>query len=154
MKRWLLLFLWFAPRALLAQTDTMFVEMANGSMHVYSVSAINKITFNQTPTSVKEVEQMENIVRSFTLKQNYPNPFNPTTTIEYVIPKVGEVEVTIYDIQGRQVRELEKSVRGAGNYRIIWDSRDNVGRQVASGAYFYRVQYNGSQLVNKLLLLK
>ncbi|MBW7887776.1 MAG: T9SS type A sorting domain-containing protein [Bacteroidetes bacterium] len=154
MNKTFLFFFWVIPKLLIAQTDTMFVEMANGSTQAYAVTAINQITFSQTPTSVKELEQMHNILRSFTLRQNYPNPFNPTTTIEYEIPHAGNVDVSIFDIQGRKVRELEKTAHNAGSYKVVWDSRNDVGRIVASGTYFYRVQFNGSQLVNKLLLLK
>ena len=153
MKKILLFFFWVIPKLLFAQQDTMFVELASGTVKLYPVSLINQITFDKL-TDVKDIEKMENILHSFTLRQNYPNPFNPTTTIEYEIPKSGNVDVAIFDIQGRLIRELEKNVRDAGSYKIVWDSRDNFGRQVSSGIYFYRVQFNGSQLVNKLLLLK
>ena len=155
MKPWLLLFLWQIPRLLFSQTDTMFVELLTGSIKAYPVSVINQLTFSKEgPSSVEDLEKMSSIFTSFALKQNYPNPFNPTTTIEYEIPKAGDVEVTIFDIQGRKVRELEKSTRNTGSYRVVWDSRNDAGRIVASGTYFYRIQFNGSQLVNKLLLLK
>lgn len=156
MKPWLLLFLWQIPRLLFGQTDTMFVELVSGGTKAYSIVTINQITFQHGDTilSVDDLEKMNSIFSSFTLKQNYPNPFNPTTTIEYEIPKQGNVDVAIFDIQGRKVRELEKSVRDVGSFQVIWDSRNDAGRTVASGTYFYRVQFNGSQLVNKLLLLK
>lgn len=154
MNKTLLFFFWVIPKLLLAQSDTMFVELSDGSIKAYSVNAINELTFSKEILSVDDLSKMNSILASFTLKQNYPNPFNPTTTIEYAIPQAGEVEVAIFDIQGRKVRELEKTVHNAGSYRIVWDSHDNNGRQVASGTYFYRVQFNGSQLVNKLLLLK
>lgn len=153
MKRYFLFFFWVIPKLLLAQTDSMIVELANGTLKTYSVDAINQLTFSKEPTAV-EIEKLNAIVRAFALKQNYPNPFNPTTTIEYEIPQAGNVEVAIYDVNGRKVRELEKSMHNAGSYRVVWDSRDNAGRTVASGTYFYRVQYNDSQLVNKLVLLK
>ncbi len=155
MKPWLLLFLWQIPRLLSAQTDTMFVELASGTIKAYSTDAINQLTFSKEgPTSVEDLEKMSSIFTSFTLKQNYPNPFNPSTTIEYEIPTQGEVEVAIFDIQGKKVREVERTVHNSGSYRVVWDSKDEGGTSVASGTYFYRVQYNGTQLVNKLLLLK
>ena len=154
MERWFLLFLPIVPSLLLAQTDSMFVELQNGSIQAYAVNTINQITFNQTATGIKEQEQMQNILRSFTLRQNYPNPFNPSTTIEYQLPQRGDVEVTIFDIQGRKIRELERTTRNAGSYAVVWDSRDDAGRSVATGVYFYRVQFNGSSLVKKLLLIK
>ena len=154
MNKTLLFFFWVIPKMLLSQTDTMFVELADGTVKSYSLTAINELIFSKEVLSVDELNTMNSIITSFTLKQNYPNPFNPATTIEYEIPKSGEVEVAIFDIQGQKVRELEKNTHDAGSYRIIWDSRNDAGRSVASGTYFYRVQFNGSQLVNKLVLLK
>jgi hypothetical protein len=151
----ILLFLFFlSPPLIIAQTDTMIVELANGELKMYPVTTINQLTFSKEIIGDVDLEKMNAIFSSFTLKQNYPNPFNPTTTIEYQIPKSGDVEVAIFDIQGRKIRELEKTVHDAGNFHVIWDSRNDAGRSVASGTYFYRVQFNGSQLVNKLLLLK
>ncbi len=155
MKFVLLFLVWTIPKLLIAQTDSMLVELQNGSVKSYAVSTINQLTFGGgTITDVKDLETIGNILSSFTLKQNYPNPFNPTTMIEYEIPHSGDVEIAIFDMQGRRVRELENSSREAGSYRTVWDSRDDIGRNVSSGTYFCRIVHNGSQLVSKLLLLK
>jgi len=137
-----------------SQTDSMFVEMQNGSIRGYPISLINQITFSGIPTSVKEQELMQNVLSSFTLYQNYPNPFNPSTTIQYNVPKPGVVEINIFDIQGRLIRSMSKSFQQAGVHSIVWDSRTNSGGAVASGTYFCQVLFNGSSLVKKLLLLK
>lgn len=155
MNKTLLFFFWVIPKLLFAQADTMFVELADGTLQAYAVTEIQELTFKENgPTSVKELEKINDVLRSFTLRQNYPNPFNPTTTIEYEIPRAGDVEVAIFDIQGRKVREWEKTVHDGGRHRVVWDSRDKMGRIVSSGTYFYLVKFNGSQLVNKLVLLK
>ena len=154
MKKTCLFLFWVIPKILFGQTDTMFVELSDGSIHSYSVADINELTFSKEVLSVDELNKLNSIITAFTLKQNYPNPFNPTTTIEYEIPKLGEGVVSIFDIQGRKVRELERTIHDAGNYKIMWDSHNDAGSAVSSGTYFYRVQFNGSQLVNKLLLLK
>jgi hypothetical protein len=138
----------------LAQTDSMFVEMTNGSIRGYPISSIKLITFSGLPTSVKEQEIFQNVLASFVLYQNYPNPFNPSTTIQYNIPKSGEVEVKIFDVQGRLIRSLGKTYRQAGIHSFIWDSRVNSGVIAASGTYFCHVLFNGSSLVKKLLLIK
>lgn len=154
MKWSLLFFFWVIPKLLAAQTDTMIVELMDGNKKAYSILAIKDLTFNSVIASTEDLERMSTILQSFTLKQNYPNPFNPTTTIEYEIPHTGDVEVSIFDVQGKKVKELEKRMKESGSYKAVWDSRDNAGQSVSSGTYFYRVQFNGSQLVNKLLLLK
>src|SRR5208283_5584133 len=84
----------------LGQTDSMFVEKIDGTIRGYPISLIGQITFG-TPTNVRDRELIQNVLRSFVLYQNYPNPFNPSTTIQYDVPKAGNVEARIFDIQGR-----------------------------------------------------
>ena len=91
---------------------------------------------------------------SFRIKQNYPNPFNPSTTIEYQIAKQGNVEVSIYDINGRLVKTVQNGTQYSGSYSVVWDSKDENNRTVSSGTYFYQVKSEGVQLVKKMLLVK
>lgn len=138
-----------------AQTDSMFVEMMDGSIRSYPITIINVITFSQEePVSVREEQMMQNVLASFAVYQNYPNPFNPSTTIQYSIPATGDVKTDIYDVQGRVVRSLENSVQQAGNHSIVWDSRNNYGNTVSSGTYFCQILFNNNSLVKKLLLIK
>jgi flagellar hook assembly protein FlgD len=132
----------------------MFVEKMDGSIRGYPISLISQITFLGVPTSVKDQELVQNVLSSFVLYQNYPNPFNPSTTIQYSVPKTGEVEANIFDIQGRLIRLLSKSYQQAGTHSLVWDSRSNAGNVVASGNYFCQVLFNGSALVKKLVLIK
>ena len=148
------LFLLSCSSLCLGQTDSMLVQKMDGTIRGYPISLINKITFSGVPTSVKEEELMQNVLSSFALYQNYPNPFNPSTTIQYNVPKAGEVEARIFDIQGRLVRSLSKSYQQVGTHSLVWDSRGNSGTIVASGTYFCQVLFNGSALIKKLVLIK
>ncbi|MGA9365498.1 MAG: FlgD immunoglobulin-like domain containing protein [Bacteroidota bacterium] len=138
----------------LAQTDSMFVEKMDGTIRGYPISLISYISFSGTPTSVREQQLVQNVLTSFALYQNYPNPFNPSTTIQYSVPSAGEVEVNIFDIQGRLVNTLFKSYQQAGTHSLVWDSRGSGGTVVASGTYFCQVLFNGSSLLKKLVLVK
>ncbi|MCX6133710.1 MAG: T9SS type A sorting domain-containing protein [Ignavibacteriales bacterium] len=150
-----IVFLFFAVSSIcFAQTDSVFVEKADGTIIGYAVSAIREITFSGLPTSIREQELLQNVLSSFTLHQNYPNPFNPTTTIQYDIPHTGEVTIAIYDIQGRLIRSLANLTEQAGTHSVVWDARNDGGVNVSSGNYFCRVDFNHSFLVQKLLLLK
>ncbi|MDP2887139.1 MAG: FlgD immunoglobulin-like domain containing protein [Ignavibacteria bacterium] len=150
-----IVFLLFAVSSLcFAQTDSVFVEKADGTTIRYAVSAIREITFSGLITSVREQELVQNVLSSFVLRQNYPNPFNPSTTIQYDIPHTGEITISIYDIQGRLVRSLASLTQQAGTHSAVWDGRNDSGLSVSSGNYFCRVDFNHSFLVKKLLLLK
>ena len=98
----------------IAQNDSMFVKMTDGTIRGYPITTISQIEFSGMITSVKEQKLIQNILSSFTLYQNYPNPFNPSTTIQYSVPKAGDVEAKIFDVQGRLVRSLSKSYQQAG----------------------------------------
>jgi hypothetical protein len=69
---------------------------------------------------------------------SYPNPFNPSTTISYQLAKDAAVRLEIYDIMGRKVRSLVDENRSAGYHRVVWNGRDETGKEVASGVYVYR----------------
>lgn len=91
---------------------------------------------------------------SYDLFQNYPNPFNPTTTIVYSIPQTSRVSLEIYDILGRRIARLVNSVQQPGEYRIVWNGKNDFGQYVASGIYFYRLNSGNFVNVKKMVLLK
>jgi hypothetical protein len=115
---------------------------------------------------------------SFTLFQNYPNPFNPVTKIHYVVGGrqtkaadgglvLSEVEgrptadgpftpVTfkIYNILGQKVRTLVDEPKRAGSHQAIWDGKDDQGKDVASGIYFYRLTAGDHQETKKMTLIR
>jgi len=90
----------------------------------------------------------------FALNQNFPNPFNPETTISYDLADGGRVELSIFNVMGQQVKQLVSEEQPAGRYSVVWDGRDAIGRNVASGVYFYRLNATQFNAVRKLMLLK
>ena len=94
-----------------------------------------------------------------TLLANYPNPFNPETWIPYQLAKPADVTLTIYDINGRVVRDLDLGHQRAGMYQsraraAHWDGRNAVGEPVASGVYFYTLTAGDFTATRKLLIRK
>ena len=88
------------------------------------------------------------------LFQNYPNPFNPTTTIQYSVAEAGRVELTIYNVSGQRICTLIDDDILAGKYSEVWDGRNDRGRSVASGIYFYRLRAGSYSAVKKMMLLR
>jgi hypothetical protein len=86
---------------------------------------------------------------SYLLSQNYPNPFNPSTTISYSIPVEGFVRLKLYDILGREVQTLVQEVQNAGNYKL-----ELLGKDLASGIYFYRMQAGSFVETKKMLVVR
>lgn len=88
------------------------------------------------------------------LHPNVPNPFNPSTQIAYRIPEAGHVTLAVYNTLGQQIRVLVRDDLAAGIYRVKWDGTDMLGREVASGVYFYRLIHSSGVITRRLLLVK
>ncbi|MBL7014673.1 MAG: T9SS type A sorting domain-containing protein [Candidatus Marinimicrobia bacterium] len=91
----------------------------------------------------------EYVVSSFQLHQNYPNPFNPLTTIQYNIPKSGNVRLSIFDLRGNEIKELTNEFQRAGLKEILFDASG-----LSSGVYFYRIETTENTLTRKMIFLK
>jgi hypothetical protein len=88
------------------------------------------------------------------LFQNYPNPFNSSSIITYEIERGENVTLKIYDILGREVRELINTSQKPDYYKVIWDGRNNSGKEVSSGIYFYQLRAGNYKEARKLVLIK
>lgn len=91
---------------------------------------------------------------AYRLHPNVPNPFNPRTTIAYDLPAASDVKLSIYDVSGALVRELERGPRPAGRFTTMWEGKDSAGREVASGVYFMRLEAGSFGESRKLVLAK
>lgn len=86
---------------------------------------------------------------SYALYQNYPNPFNPATVINYQLPEDAFVKLTVYDILGNEVAELENSKQSAGNYSVKFEPEN-----LSSGIYFYKLETGEFTDIKPMMLLK
>ncbi|MEE4310284.1 MAG: CARDB domain-containing protein [candidate division KSB1 bacterium] len=89
-----------------------------------------------------------------TLFQNYPNPFNAETRITYQLKESAHVSLTIYALDGKRVRRLYNGAARAGSHHHVWDSRDDAGRPVSSGIYYYQLSTNNFKETKRLVLIK
>lgn len=139
--------------------DTQFVAtgLTNGTPYYFWVRAVDRMCTARisnystpvqiTPTSV--IANNNEIPKVFALHQNYPNPFNPVTYIGFDIPKATFVQITIYDITGREVDVLVNQFMAAGFYKSDWDATN-----VASGIYIYKIEAGSFTDRKKLVVLK
>ncbi len=90
-----------------------------------------------------------------TLSQNMPNPFNPITSIQFNVPSnAGRVELHVYNVSGRLVRTLVNDELAAGPHSVVWNGRDDDGRNLASGIYFAKLTAGDETAERKMALLK
>ena len=93
------------------------------------------------------------------LQPNYPNPFNPETWIPYHLANDSDVQISIYDINGALVRQLDLGYQQAGYYTnrsraAYWDGRNEFGQRVATGIYFYHLSAGDYSQTRKMIILK
>jgi hypothetical protein len=91
-------------------------------------------------------------VTATALNGNYPNPFNPETTLSFSVKEAGAVRIEIYNLKGQLVRTLVNQELATGNYSAVFDGRDNAGKPVSSGVYYYRMTAPGYTSTRKMVL--
>ena len=89
------------------------------------------------------------ITTNFKITSVYPNPFNPSTTIEYEVDKSGSINLSVYNLLGELVAQLENRYAAPGKYQMVWDAYSGQ-----SGIYFVVLRYGNSVSVKKIILLK
>ncbi|MCP4293443.1 MAG: hypothetical protein GY780_16575 [bacterium] len=94
---------------------------------------------------------------AFQVDAPYPNPFNPSTSIRLHVPVIdgsSNLELVVYDLQGRKVRTLHNGPISSGWHTLVWDGRDNGGRTQSSGMYFMRARSGAVASIHKMTLVK
>jgi C1A family cysteine protease len=126
-------------------------QIIPGNTYTYILADISyaneetKYTNNAVTITVSE----NDIPLEFALEANYPNPFNPTTAIGYELAAVGDVELSIFDMNGRKVATLVNGSKPAGYHSVNWDASN-----VSSGIYFYRLQAGDFIETKKMVFIK
>ncbi len=126
-----------------------FVEVTDGE---FTVSSSDTFEFQMITVDINENEQQ--IPKTFVLKQNFPNPFNPTTKINFDLPISSNVKLEIFNLLGQKVRTLVDEKVNAGFISVVWDGRNDFGKQVSSGIYIYKIQADNFTQSKKMVFLK
>lgn len=122
----------------------------NGVMTIHTNLRNIEVNLSGTGIMKDEVDDSsDNLPLKFAITSIKPNPFNSTTTIEYNLPKSGEVRFSIHDIQGRKIRMLQDGIQKAGYRSVIWNASIQP-----SGIYFCRLESKGKVATTKLTLMK
>jgi hypothetical protein len=108
---------------------------------------IDDITLSPVVTAV--AEDFSGIPVEYSLKQNFPNPFNPSTKIQYALKEAGFVTVKVYDVLGKEIRNVVNTRQEAGWHAVEFD-----GSKLPSGVYIYQLQVNNYVETKKMLLIK
>ena len=118
-----------------------------------NICYFDNISFSPS-NSVGVDNRSETLPQGFALEQNFPNPFNPFTTLRYDLPEDSFVNITIYDMMGRQVKTLINGLQKPGYKTVQWDTTNDKNRPVSAGLYLYTIQAGEFRQVRKMVLLK
>ncbi|MEW6617293.1 MAG: T9SS type A sorting domain-containing protein [Patescibacteria group bacterium] len=99
--------------------------------------------------STTGVDDQNKIPTQFALMQNYPNPFNPVTSIKYEVSSIEHVNITVYDILGREIVPLVNEQKTPGRYEARFD-----GSKLTSGMYVYTIRAGNFSATKKMILMK
>jgi hypothetical protein len=116
------------------------IEINSGGFHFWSDSL-------QIVTDILISEEVLPV--EFAMQQNYPNPFNPNTVINYQLPMISDVELSVYNLLGQKVATLVNDKKQAGYHQVEWNASG-----FASGIFYYRIQTGEFQDVKKMILIK
>jgi photosystem II stability/assembly factor-like uncharacterized protein len=115
--------------------------------HGWAVGDEGSVFAYRMVTSVPE--KLPAVPTRSALKQNYPNPFNPTTSIEYEVVRPSLVDITVYDLSGKEVHTLVHQMHEPGVYRIQFNARS-----LASGVYVYRMKAGDYTVSKQMIILR
>lgn len=140
--------------------STFSVPVQNASITFIDENDTNRIFSTTTDNFgnyqlaiITSKEPSENFPTDFELGQNYPNPFSHSTSIPFKLNRQSEIEITIYDILGRKIREIHKGFQNTGIHNVIWDGKNNLGIRVSKGIYLYQLRTANIMKVKKMILM-
>jgi len=127
--------------------------------YYYRVSSLSSqwSEYSETISVILEnldISNGNNMPISYKIHQNHPNPFNPVTTIRYDLPEDGLVNITIYDMMGRQINTLVSGQQIAGYNIVQWNATNTFGESVSAGLYLYTIHAGDFKQTRKMVLLK
>jgi len=92
--------------------------------------------------------------RAFVLSKNYPNPFAERTSIQFEIKDYAHARLEVLDTSGIIINTLVNEKKQTGTYSVSWDGKNNSGKQVSNGTYYFKLTVNGSTEIQRVIILK
>ena len=126
------------------------ITMANGQLYlVYNKSDIPEVTdIYITKYNIVTCINPDSNTPVIDYVKIYPNPFKIETTIEFELEKAKQINISIYNLNGKHIKTLKNEYTSEGEYRLIWNGKGKNGKEVNSGLYLIRLQ-SGRKIITK-----
>jgi len=122
--------------------NTVFALLEDGTVTTFRYEG------SARSTGTEDLDSSE-LPGEFILSQNYPNPFNPTTSIEFSLPQSSNINLTVYDVVGRQIAVLINGQMASGRHSVTFNASN-----LPSGMYLYRLTTPTGFITQKMILMK
>ena len=81
----------------------------------------------------------------------YPNPFQKFTNVDFLVKGKNKIEITLFDINGKEIKTLTNKIYSSGNYKLMWNGTDKNRKEVKLGTYLIRLK-TGSHSITKRVI--
>jgi len=138
-------------------TSARYVRVVDDSIGAYQgpTNGFHLDAVEALPTSGVEAQlPTGSIIADYDLGPALPNPSRGGMTFSYAVPREGPLAIKVYGLTGQVVRTLVSGSVPAGNHRVSWDGRDDRGRHVSSGVYFYRLEAGHFARTQKVVIAR
>jgi hypothetical protein len=137
-----------------SRTEYLFTDnyVESGKKYLYRLSDVNSagVITQYAPLSVN----IEQLLQTTAMENAYPNPFNPQTYIAYHLANSADVNISVFDLQGRKVNSLFTGRQPAGSYHVYWNGLNEDGLREPSGNYIIRLKTENTTQIQKVILMK
>ena len=124
----------------------------------YVIAVVNQVlVFSDSDAAVQgsgKVTVKSSAPIEFALYQNHPNPFNPETIIPFQLTEPGYITLSIVNLNGQEIRSLASGFHATGFHQVLWDGKDNDGRQMGSGVYIAVLSSGKLVKTSKLTIIR
>ena len=96
----------------------------------------------------------ENLPKKLDIRHAHPNPFNNSVSISFEIPNSKNVNLSIFDMKGRNIRQMNLGVLSTGFHKVLWDGKNNFGNELPSGIYMAVLEVGGKINIQKISFIK
>ena len=136
--------------------DYSFVDATGGTWYLIENISLDGLSTFDGPVqaSVLSGVKSESSPTAYALITNYPNPFNPSTEIRYALATAGLVELTVYNVRGKSIKQLVSAHQAPGTYSIVWDGLNLQGQRVDSGIYLCELKVDNQVFYHKMTMIK
>jgi hypothetical protein len=130
-----------------SQGDSLVIKLKSGGVEKIAISNIQSAKFENITSVEQKNELSSNSI-------NFPNPFSDATTIVFDLEFPENVDILIYDNEGILVRNIKCENCSSGKNQINWDTKNNLGKPVPTGVYYYEIRTKNHTFSKQIIKVK